>query len=428
MAQITYLEAIREALIEEMDRDPSVFCLGEDIGRYGGAFKVTEGLSERFGDARVIDSPISEVAIVGAAAGAAHMGMRPVVEMQFIDFVANAYDMLTNYVATARYRAFLPCPMVVRGPSGGYVRGGPFHSQNPEAGFVHTPGLKVVYPATATDAKGLMKAAIRDDDCVLFFEHKYLYRRIKDEMPVGDHVVPIGKARVAREGTDVSIITYAATVWKSIEAAEQVEREDGLSVEVIDLRTLAPLDDSAIQATVHKTNRALVVHEDTRTGGFAGEIIARINGDVVRLARRTGDARDGARRASAVRARAGGFRPAADERYRARDPGGRRLLTMTDSSDEAAVGGFRDYLGVGCLTVAAGLAGGGMIAVLVAKIVGAIARCPSDAETGAPCNWLTYAVFGALIGAVLLPVSSIWSLRRARRRAARASAANSERG
>jgi pyruvate/2-oxoglutarate/acetoin dehydrogenase E1 component len=276
MAQITYLEAIREALFEEMERDAAVFCLGEDIANYGGAFKVTDGLADRFGEARVIDTPISEVGIVGAAAGAAHMGMRPVVEMQFIDFIANAYDMLTNYVATARYRAFLPCPMVVRGPSGGYVRGGPFHSQNPEAGFVHTPGLKVVYPATATDAKGLMKAAIRDDDCVLFFEHKYLYRRIKDEMPTGDHVVPIGKARVAREGRDVSIITYAATVWKALEAAEQVERDDGLSVEVIDLRTLAPLDDDAIQATVRKTNRALVVHEDTRTGGIAGEITARI--------------------------------------------------------------------------------------------------------------------------------------------------------
>ncbi|HXD47958.1 MAG TPA: alpha-ketoacid dehydrogenase subunit beta [Gemmatimonadaceae bacterium] len=276
MAEITYLEAIREALFEEMERDTAVFCLGEDIAKYGGAFKVTDGLAERFGESRVIDTPISEVGIVGAAAGAAHMGMRPVVEMQFIDFIANAYDMLTNYVATARFRAFLPCPMVVRGPSGGYVRGGPFHSQNPEAGFVHTPGLKVVYPATAADAKGLMKAAIRDDDCVLFFEHKYLYRRIKEAMPSGDHVVPIGKARVAREGRDVSIITYAATVWKALEAAEQVEKDDGLAVEVIDLRTLAPLDDDAIQATVRKTNRALVVHEDTRTGGIAGEITARI--------------------------------------------------------------------------------------------------------------------------------------------------------
>ena len=277
MPEITYLEAIREAHFEEMERDPNVFCIGEDIGAYGGAFKVTEGLLAKYGEQRVIDSPISEVGIVGAAAGAAHMGMCPIVEMQFIDFIANAYDMLTNYVATARYRAFLPCPMVVRGPSGGYVRGGPFHSQNPEAGFVHTPGLKVVYPATAADAKGLFKAAVRDDDCVLFFEHKYLYRRIKEEMPAGDHVVPIGKARIAREGTDLSIITYAATVWKALEAAEQLQKEDGLSVEVIDLRSLSPLDDEAIIATTKKTNRVLIVHEDTRTGGIAGEILARIN-------------------------------------------------------------------------------------------------------------------------------------------------------
>ena len=277
MAEITYLEAIREALFEEMERDANVFCLGEDIGAYGGAFKVTEGLMAKFGEQRVIDMPISEAAIIGAAAGASHMGMRPVAELQFIDFISCGYDMLTNYVATARYRAFMPCPMVVRGPSGGYVRGGPFHSQNPEAAFLHTPGLKIVYPATASDAKGLMKAAIRDDDCVLFFEHKYLYRRVKEVMPEGDHVVPIGKARIAREGTDVSIITYAATVWKALEAAEQLEREDGISVEVIDLRTLLPMDDEAIVATVKKTNRVMIVHEDTRTGGIAGEITARIN-------------------------------------------------------------------------------------------------------------------------------------------------------
>jgi 2-oxoisovalerate dehydrogenase E1 component beta subunit len=277
MAETTYLEAIREALFEEMERDPNVFCLGEDIGAYGGAFKVTDGLAARFGDARVIDTPISEAAIVGAAAGAAHMGMRPVCEMQFIDFISCGYDMLTNYVATARYRAMLGCPMVVRGPSGGYVRGGPFHSQNPEAAFLHTPGLKIVYPATAADAKGLLKSAIRDDDCVLYFEHKYLYRRIKEQLPTGDHLVPIGKARVAREGKDVSIITYAATVWKSLEAAERLEKEDGLSVEVIDLRSLLPMDDEAIVATVKKTNRALIVHEDTRTGGVAGEITSRIN-------------------------------------------------------------------------------------------------------------------------------------------------------
>ena len=275
-AEITYLEAIREGLVEEMERDENVFCLGEDIGAYGGAFKVTEGLLDRFGEKRVIDTPISEIAIVGAAAGAAHMGMRPVCEMQFIDFISCAYDMLTNYVATARYRAFLPTPMVVRGPSGGYVRGGPFHSQNPEAAFLHTPGLKIVYPATAADAKGLMKAAIRDEDCVLFFEHKYLYRRAKERMPAGDHVVPIGKARLAREGSDVSIITYAATVWKALEAAEQLAAE-GISVEVLDLRSLLPMDDEAIVATVKKTNRVLIVHEDTRTGGIAGEITARIN-------------------------------------------------------------------------------------------------------------------------------------------------------
>ncbi len=277
MAEITMLEAIREALVEEMERDRDVFCLGEDIGGFGGAFKVTEGLLERFGEGRVIDTPISEAGIVGAAAGAAHYGMRPVCEMQFIDFVSNAYDMLTNYVATSRYRAFLPCPIVVRGPAGGYVRGGPFHSQNPEAAFLHTPGLKIVYPSTAEDAKGLLKSAIRDDDPVLFFEHKYLYRRIKGTMPEGEHLVPLGKARVAREGKDLSIITYAATVWKALEAAEQLEREDGVSVEVIDLRTLLPLDAEAIVATVKKTNRVLVVHEDTATGGMAGEIIARIN-------------------------------------------------------------------------------------------------------------------------------------------------------
>jgi 2-oxoisovalerate dehydrogenase E1 component beta subunit len=277
MAEVTFLEAIREGLIEEMERDPSVFLMGEDIGAYGGAFKVTEGLLQKFGEERVIDTPISEAGFVGAAAGAAHMGLRPVCELQFIDFISCAYDMLTNYVATARYRAFLPCPMVVRGPSGGYVRGGPFHSQNPEAAFLHTPGLKIVYPSTPSDAKGLIKSAIRDDDCVLFFEHKYLYRRMKEAMPPGDHLVPIGQARVAREGKDLTIVTYAATVWKALEAAEQLATEDGLSVEVIDLRSLLPMDDEAIVRSVKKTNRLLVVHEDTVTGGVAGEITARVN-------------------------------------------------------------------------------------------------------------------------------------------------------
>ncbi len=278
MPEVTYLEALRQGLREEMRRDERVFILGEDVGRYGGAFKVTEGFFEEFGEGRVIDTPISEAAIVGAAAGAAHLGMRPVAEMQFIDFISCAYDMLTNYVATARYRANLACPIVVRGPCGGYVRGGPFHSQNPEAAFLHTPGLKIVCPATARDAKGLIKAAIRDDDPVLYFEHKYLYRRIKETLPEdGDLVTPIGSARVAREGRDLSIITYSAMVWKALEAAEILEKDDGLRVEVLDLRTLLPMDDAAILETVRKTNRVMIVHEDTRTGGVAGEIAARIN-------------------------------------------------------------------------------------------------------------------------------------------------------
>jgi 2-oxoisovalerate dehydrogenase E1 component beta subunit len=278
MAEVTYLEAIRAGLTEEMARDENVFVLGEDVGAFGGAFKVTEGLQQRFGEARVIDTPIAETAIVGAAAGAAHMGLRPVCEMQFIDFLSCAYSILTNYVATARYRAGLSTPMVIRGPSGGFVRGGPFHSQNPEAAYLHTPGLKMVAPATARDAKGLIKAAIRDEDPVLYFEHKYLYRRIKEEIPDGEEILtPIGQARVVRPGRDLSIITWSAMVWKSLEAAERLEREDGLSVEVVDLRTLLPLDDAAIVATVKKTSRVLIVHEDTRTGGLAGEITARIN-------------------------------------------------------------------------------------------------------------------------------------------------------
>jgi len=278
MPEMTYLEALRQGMWEEMVRDERVFLLGEDIGAYGGAFKVTDGFLEHFGPGRVIDSPISEAAIVGAAAGAAHMGLRPVAEMQFIDFISCAYDILTNYVATARYRAGLATPMVVRGPSGGYVRGGPFHSQMPEAAFFHTPGLKLVAPATVRDAKGLIKAAIRDDDPVIYFEHKFLYRRIKEDLPEGEDILtPIGEARVAREGRDLTIVTWSAMVWKTLEAADQLEREDGASVEVIDLRTLLPMDTAAVVRSVRKTNRVLVAHEDTRTGGIAGEIAARIN-------------------------------------------------------------------------------------------------------------------------------------------------------
>jgi 2-oxoisovalerate dehydrogenase E1 component beta subunit len=278
VAVVTYLEALRQGLWEEMERDERVFLLGEDIGAYGGAFKLTQGFRDRFGPDRVIDTPISEAAIVGAAAGAAHMGFRPVAEMQFIDFIASAYDLITNYVATARYRAGLATPLVIRGPSGGYVRGGPFHSQMPEAAFFHTPGLKLVCPATVRDAKGLIKSAVRDDDPVIFFEHKYLYRRIKDELPADEEILtPIGAARVAREGRDLTIVTWSAMVWKAEEAADRLAAEDGASVEVLDLRTLLPMDDAAIVASLRKTGKVLVAHEDTRTGGIAGEIAARIN-------------------------------------------------------------------------------------------------------------------------------------------------------
>ena len=275
---VTMLEAIREALWEEMERDANVFLLGEDIGAYGGAFKVTEGFIEHFTEQRVIDTPISEAGFTGAAAGAAHMGMRPVVEMQFMDFVSCAYEPLTNYIATSRWRHAGALPMVIRGPVGGGVRGGPFHSQNPEMAFFHTPGLKIVYPCTARDAKGLLKAAIRDEDPVLYFEHKKLYRApfLREVLPTEDYVIPLGQARTHRAGKDITIITYGMMVHDSQKAAEQLA-EEGIDVEIIDLRTLLPLDEDAIIASVKKTNRALIVHEDTRTGGIAGEIGMRIS-------------------------------------------------------------------------------------------------------------------------------------------------------
>ncbi len=273
MAEVTYLEAIRQGLWEELERDESVFLLGEDIGVYGGAFKVTAGMLERFGARRVMDAPVSESAIVGTAIGAALMGLRPVAEMQFADFISCAYDQIVNFAAKCRYRWGAGVPMVIRAPSGGGVHGGPFHSQNPEMPFVHTPGLKVVAPATAYDAKGLIKAAIRDNDPVLFFEHKMLYRRIKEELPAGDYTVPIGKAALRRQGRDMSIITYGAMVYVALEAAENLATE-GFQVEVLDLRTLLPLDVEAVLATVKKTNRVLLLHEDTRTGGLAGELAA----------------------------------------------------------------------------------------------------------------------------------------------------------
>ena len=276
MPETTYLEAIREALLEEMERDPAVVLLGEDIGVYGGAFQATAGLLERFGWERVIDTPISETAIVGAAVGMSYLGLRPVVEMQFIDFIACAFNQITNVAAKSHYRAGAPVPLVIRGPSGGGVHGGPFHSTNPEMYFVHTPGLKVVCPATAYDAKGLLKSAIRDNNPVLFFEHKLLYRRIKEELPAGDYTVPLGRAIVRRPGSDLTIVAYAAMVHASLEAAEQLSGE-GVDAEVVDLRTLSPLDRDTIIESVRRTGKLLVVHEDTRTGGLAGEIAALVS-------------------------------------------------------------------------------------------------------------------------------------------------------
>jgi 2-oxoisovalerate dehydrogenase E1 component beta subunit len=277
MSEVTYLEAIRQAMWEEMERDPSVILLGEDIGLYGGAFKVTAGFLEKFGGERVIDTPISEEGYTGVAIGAAFNGLRPIVEFQFIDFIANAFNMITNFAAKSRYRWGAPVPIVLRGPSGGGVRAGPFHSQNPEMHFVHTPGIKVVAPATVADARGLMKAAIRDEDPVLYLEHKKLYRHVKTtaaELKAESDVVPIGKAATRRRGKDVVVVTYSAMLYVALEAAERLLAEDGIDVEVIDLRSLVPLDEECVLEAVRRVNKVMVLHEDTRTGGMAGEIAA----------------------------------------------------------------------------------------------------------------------------------------------------------
>jgi len=275
--ELTYLDAIREALAEEMRRDPKVFVLGEDVGAYGGAFGATQGLHEEFGELRVVDTPISESAIIGVSIGAALRGYRPVAEMQFADFISCGFDQIVNQAATLRYRygGRASVPIVVRAPSGGGVSGGLYHSQNPEAWFVHRPGLKVVAPSTAYDAKGLLKAAIRDDNPVIYFEHKFLYRRAKGPVPEGDEIVPIGVAATRREGGDATLLTYGAMVAPSLEAADRMAKE-GVEVEVIDLRSLQPLDKAAIFTSLEKTNRVLVVHEDVKTLGLGAELSAMI--------------------------------------------------------------------------------------------------------------------------------------------------------
>lgn len=274
----TYLEAVREGLLEEMQADERVFLIGEDIGVYGGAFKVTAGFLEKFGPDRIIDTPIAEGGIIGAAIGAALMGMRPVVEIQFLDFISCGFDLLTNFAAKCHYRWGAAVPIVVRGPGGGLVGGGPFHSQSVEMYFVNTPGIKVVAPSTAADAKILLKAAIRDPNPVLFMEHKALYRApsLREDLPGPDAVGELGKAAIRRAGDDLVIITYGAMVHRSLEAAAQLSK-DGIEARVLDLRTLSPLDDAAILAATRECSRVLIVHEDTRTGGLAGEITSRIN-------------------------------------------------------------------------------------------------------------------------------------------------------
>jgi 2-oxoisovalerate dehydrogenase E1 component beta subunit len=271
----TMLEAIRETIAEEMARDERVIVIGEDVGRKGGVFKATDGLAARFGEERLIDAPLAEGGIVGVAIGAALNGLRPIAEIQFADFIWPAMDQIVSEAARLRYRTNgdLGCPLVIRAPFGGGIHGALYHSQSVEALFFHVPGLKICVPATPADAKGLLTAALRDPDPVLFFEHKKLYRSVRGEVPEGEHVVPLGQADLKRAGDTLSIITYGAMVHLALDAAEQLARE-GISADVLDLRSLAPLDRAAIAQTVEKTSRALVLHEDTRTGGVGAEIAA----------------------------------------------------------------------------------------------------------------------------------------------------------
>jgi 2-oxoisovalerate dehydrogenase E1 component beta subunit len=272
----SYIEAITDALRYEMERDKTVFCIGEDIGEFGGAFKATKGLLAQFGADRVIDTPIAESGIIGASIGAALCGFRPVAEMQFSDFITNGFNEVVTVAATTAYRWGIPVPIVIRCPSGAGVSGGPFHSRNPEVWFAHQPGLKVVCPATPEDAKGLLLAAIRDPNPVMYFEHKKLYRSLKSDVQDGDAVVELGKARIAREGRDATVITYGGTVPIACELSDEFNSEGIGSVEVVDLRSLVPLDEETVLASIKKTNRALILHEDNLTAGFGAELSARI--------------------------------------------------------------------------------------------------------------------------------------------------------
>jgi 2-oxoisovalerate dehydrogenase E1 component beta subunit len=293
MALKTLIEAVNEALHEEMERDPGVIVLGEDVGVHGGVFRATDGLQQRFGADRVIDTPLAELGIVGVAIGAAMQGLHTVAEIQFADYIHPAYDQIVNEAAKIRYRSngAYTCPLVIRAPFGAGVHGGLYHSQSVEALFFHVPGLKIVIPSTPAECKGLLKSAVRDPDPVLFFEHKKSYRRIRGEVPDGDVTIPLGEAAVRREGSDVSLLTYGVGVHLALEAAERVER-DGISVEVLDLRTLAPLDRDAIGRTIYKTNKVLIVHEDSKTGGVGAELAAiiaeehfeQLDGPILRVA------------------------------------------------------------------------------------------------------------------------------------------------
>jgi len=280
MAERNMVEAVNDAMMEEMKRDPRVIIMGEDVGE-GGVFRATQGLLAEFGPDRCIDTPLAESAIVGVAIGASLNGIVPIAEIQFADFIHPAMDQIVSEAARLRYRSngTWGCPITVRAPYGAGIHGGPYHSQSIEAIYGHVPGLKVVCVATPYDAKGLLKSAIRDPDPVIFLEHKRAYRLYRQELPDEDYTIPIGKAEVKREGKDITLITYGMMLHHSLKAAETVEAEDGISVEVIDLRTISPLDKETVLSSVEKTGKALVVYEDNLTGGFGAEVAAIIAGE-----------------------------------------------------------------------------------------------------------------------------------------------------